>query len=78
MVADKAQTYCPRLEGLGPWFLRRRNCLDTHELLNNRKERKCNKEFSDMALNFVTFVCFLVKILTLVAALLHQDQCNVT
>src|SRR4029453_9279976 len=22
-VADKAQTHCPRLEGLGPWFLRR-------------------------------------------------------
>jgi hypothetical protein len=35
VVADKAQTYCPRLEGLGPWFLRSRNCLDTYELLNN-------------------------------------------
>ena len=34
VVADKAQTYCPRLEGLGPWFLRSRNCLDTYELLN--------------------------------------------
>jgi hypothetical protein len=35
VVADKAQTYCPRLEGLGPWFLRSRNFLDTYELLNN-------------------------------------------
>jgi hypothetical protein len=24
VVADKAQTYWPRLEGLGPWFLRTR------------------------------------------------------
>jgi hypothetical protein len=35
VVADKAQTYCPRLEGLVPWFLRNRSCLDTYELLNN-------------------------------------------
>jgi hypothetical protein len=35
VVADKAQTYCPRSEGLGPWFLRSRNCLDTYELLNS-------------------------------------------
>ena len=35
MVADKAEAYCPRLEGLAPWFLRSRNCLDTCELLNN-------------------------------------------
>ena len=34
MVADKAEAYCPRLEGLAPWFLRSRNCLDTYELLN--------------------------------------------
>jgi hypothetical protein len=34
VVADKAQTW-PRLEGLGPWFLRNANCQDTYELLNN-------------------------------------------
>ena len=34
VVADKAKTYCPRLEGLAPWFLRSQNCLDTYELLN--------------------------------------------
>ena len=34
VVADKAEAYCPRLEGLVPWFLRSRNCLDTYELLN--------------------------------------------
>jgi hypothetical protein len=32
VVADKAQTYCPRLEGLVSWFL---SCLDTYEHLNN-------------------------------------------
>ena len=34
MVADKAQTYWPRLEGLAPWFLRNANCQDSYELLN--------------------------------------------
>ena len=34
VVADKAQAYCPRLEGLVPWFLINRRCLDTFELLN--------------------------------------------
>jgi hypothetical protein len=35
-VADKAQTYGPRLEGLAPWFLRNANCQNTYtyELLN--------------------------------------------
>jgi hypothetical protein len=28
VVADKAQTYWPRLEGLAPWFLRNANCQD--------------------------------------------------
>jgi len=32
VVADKAQTYCPRLEGLVSWFL---SWLDTYEHLNN-------------------------------------------
>jgi branched-chain amino acid transport system substrate-binding protein len=35
VVADKAQTYWPRLEGLAPWFLRNANCQDTYELLSN-------------------------------------------
>jgi hypothetical protein len=36
MVAGKAQTHCPRLEGLVPWFfLTNRICLDTYELLNS-------------------------------------------
>src|ERR671910_2722322 len=34
VVADKAQTYWPRLEGLAPWFLRNANGQDTYELLN--------------------------------------------
>jgi hypothetical protein len=34
VAADQAQTYCPRLEGLGPWFLRNANSQDTYELLN--------------------------------------------
>ena len=33
VVADKAQTYGLRLEGLAPWFLRNANCQDTYELL---------------------------------------------
>jgi hypothetical protein len=33
VVADKAQTYWPHLEGLAPWFLRNANCQDTYELL---------------------------------------------
>jgi hypothetical protein len=39
VVADKAKAYCPRLEGLAPWFLRSRNCPDTYiyEFLNNVK-----------------------------------------
>jgi hypothetical protein len=35
VAADKAQSYCPRLERLVPWVLQNANCLDTHELLNN-------------------------------------------
>ena len=35
VVADKAQTYWPRLEGLAPWFLRNANCQDTYELLSS-------------------------------------------
>ena len=31
VVADKAQTYWPRLEGLAPWFLRNANGQDTYE-----------------------------------------------
>ena len=34
VVADKAQTYCPRLERLVPKVLKNRKCLDTYELLN--------------------------------------------
>ena len=34
MVADKAQTHCPRLERLVPKVLKNRKCLDTYELLN--------------------------------------------
>ena len=34
VVADKTQTYCPRLERLVPWFLRNQSCLDTYEILN--------------------------------------------
>ena len=30
VVADKAQTYWPRLEGLAPWFLGNANCQDTN------------------------------------------------
>ena len=33
-MAGKPQAYCPRLEGLVPWFLINRRCLDTFELLN--------------------------------------------
>ena len=40
VVADKAQTYCPRLEGLAPWFLRSRNCPDTYKLLNSLMKRE--------------------------------------
>jgi hypothetical protein len=36
VVADKAQAYWPRLEGLAPWFLRNANCQDTYELLSRR------------------------------------------
>src|SRR5919109_3273755 len=36
-VADKVQTYGPRLEGLAPWFLRNANCQDTYELLNKSR-----------------------------------------
>ena len=32
---DKAQTYCPRLEGLVPWLLRSRSRLDTYERFND-------------------------------------------
>ena len=32
-VADKAETYGPRLEGLAPWFLRNANCQDIDEVL---------------------------------------------
>ena len=39
VMANKAQTYWPRLEGLAPWFLRNANCQDTYELLSNR--RRC-------------------------------------
>jgi hypothetical protein len=34
VVADKAQTYCPRLERLVPWVLKNRSCLDHYELLD--------------------------------------------
>ena len=34
VVADKAQTHCPRLERLVPKVLKNRKCLDTYELLN--------------------------------------------
>ena len=29
VVADKAQTYCPRLERLVPWVVKNRSCPDT-------------------------------------------------
>src|SRR5262245_53091557 len=35
VVADKAQTHCPRLERLVPKVLKNRKCLDTYELLNS-------------------------------------------
>jgi hypothetical protein len=35
VAADKAQTYCPRLEGLAPWFFGKASCPDTYELLNS-------------------------------------------
>ena len=35
VVADKAQTHCPRLERLVPKVLKNRKCLDTCELLNS-------------------------------------------
>jgi hypothetical protein len=35
VLADKAQTHCPRLERLAPEFLKNRSCPDTHEFLNN-------------------------------------------
>jgi hypothetical protein len=35
VAADKAQTYCPRLEGSPPGFLGKASCPDTYELLNN-------------------------------------------
>jgi hypothetical protein len=34
VVADKAQTYWPRLEGLAPWCLRNANCQELTNLLN--------------------------------------------
>jgi hypothetical protein len=46
VVAEKAEAYCPRLEGLAPWFLRRRNCLDTYELLNSLLSKKINKKIA--------------------------------
>src|SRR5947208_5753097 len=33
VVADEAQAYCPRAEGLGPWGLSNSCCPDTYELL---------------------------------------------
>jgi hypothetical protein len=38
VAADKAQTYCPRLEGLAPWFFGKASCPDTYELLNNSRK----------------------------------------
>jgi hypothetical protein len=35
VAADKAQTYCPRLEGSPPGFLGKASCPDTYELLSN-------------------------------------------
>jgi hypothetical protein len=35
VVAEKAQTYWPRLEGLADWLLRNANCQNTYELRNN-------------------------------------------
>ena len=35
VAADKAQTYCPRLEGSPLGFLGKASCPDTYELLNN-------------------------------------------
>ena len=40
MVADKAQTYCPRLEGLVPGSFENRICLDNYELLNRIRNLK--------------------------------------
>ena len=34
VVADKAQTHCPRLERLVPKVFKNRKCLDTYELFN--------------------------------------------
>src|SRR5215813_3770956 len=40
VVADKAQTHCPRLERLVPKVLKNRKCLDTYELLNSSFSRR--------------------------------------
>jgi hypothetical protein len=34
VVANKAQTYCPRLERLVPWVVKKRSCPDIYELIN--------------------------------------------
>jgi hypothetical protein len=34
VVADEAQAYCPRAEGLVPWVLPNSCCPDTYELPN--------------------------------------------
>jgi len=43
VVADKAQTYCPRLKGLAPGFLINRSCPATYELLNNGVSAPSNR-----------------------------------
>ncbi len=55
VVVDKAQTHCPRLEGLIPWFFWNRNRQDTHELLNEyfAASLECLREIRGKFLFFV-------------------------
>ena len=60
MVADKAQTHCPRLERLVPKVLKNRKCLDTYELPNESGLRRNSLE--KFPKRFVYFSFFLTQV----------------
>ena len=60
VVADKAQTHCPRLERLVPKVLKNRKCLDTYELLNESGLRRNSLE--KLPKRFVYFSFFLTQV----------------
>ena len=60
VVADKAQTHCPRLERLVPKVLKNRKCLDTYELPNESRLRRNSLE--KFPKRFVYFSFFLTQV----------------